>query len=70
MNVILKLIIYLFIKQDQNPATTGLARINAKEREKKDRKGRRAKKRKGIEKQRIYLEEKRKVIYIFVKYVL
>ena len=39
--------IYLSNK-DQNPATAGSACINAKEREKKERIGRRAKKKKGI----------------------
>ena len=42
--------IYLFIRRIPNPATAGLARINAKERE-----ARRAKKRKGIEAQRVKL---------------
>ena len=48
---------YLFIyllNKDQNPTTAGSARINAKERE-KERKGRRAKKWKGIETQRVDL---------------
>ena len=45
-----RLLFYLFGNY-LNTATTGLARVNAKEREKKERKGRRAKKRKGIETQ-------------------
>ena len=48
-------IIYLFIREIPNPATARSVRVNAKEREKKERKVRRAKKRKGIEAQRAKL---------------
>ena len=41
--------IYLFIRQIPNPSTAASARINDKEREKKERSVRRAKKRKGFE---------------------
>ena len=44
--------IYL-LNEDQNPATEGSARINPKERVKKERQVRRAKKRKGIEAQKV-----------------
>ena len=43
--------IYSFKRKILNPATAGSARINAKEREKKERQVGRAKKRKGIEAQ-------------------
>ena len=43
----------LFIRRIPTPATEGLVRINAKERNEKERQGRRAKKKKGIGAQRV-----------------
>ena len=53
-NIVNIIFIYL-LNKDKNPATAGSASIKAKEREKKERKGRRAKKWKGIERQRVDL---------------
>ena len=44
--------IYLFIIRESTPTTAGSAGINAKERDKKERKVRRAKERKWIEARR------------------
>ena len=45
--------LFIYIKLLPSPATAGSARMNAKEREKKERRVRRAKKREGIEAQRV-----------------
>ena len=41
------------IKQRQNPAIMGSARVNVKEREKNEKEGRRAKKKKGVKAQKV-----------------
>ena len=61
-NYELYIIFYLLVGEDLNPVTEGSARVNVKERKKKERQDRRAKKRKSRDRRRNLLAQLKQLV--------